>query len=147
MRIINSPTCPSIHVTSEDKIRLQKVIQSLKSERMSCDDCSALELELKRAIVIESRHVPRNIVTMHSRVGLIDLDTSERMVFTLVYPEESNVEDGRISVVAPLGSAMLGCHTGDEFEWGAPTGSRRFIVEKVMYQPESKKRRRVKNRP
>lgn len=138
---------PSIHVTSEDNIRLQEVIESFKGGDMDHEDCSALELELKRAIVIESRHLPSDIVTMHSRVELIDLDTSERMVYTLVYPGESKAGDGDISVVAPLGSAMLGYRTGDEFEWISPDGPRRLIVEKVLHQPGSRNRGRVRNQP
>lgn len=133
-------TNASAHVTAEDERELQRMIERAKSERNSREDFSALESALRRAIVIESWLMPRNVITMHSRVGLVDLDTYERLVFTLVYPAEANMEDGKISAFDPLGAAMLGYRTGDEIEWKSPTGLRRFVVEKVIYQPEARRR-------
>ena len=68
---------------------------------------------------------------------LRDLDTDEEMIFTLVFPGNASIEDDRISVVAPIGTAMLGHRVGDEFEWEVPAGSVRLRVEEVLYQPEA----------
>jgi hypothetical protein len=74
---------------------------------------------------------------MNSRAELLDLDSNEHMEFTLVLPDEANIEEGKISVLAPLGTAMLGYGVGDEFEWTVPYGSRRLKVIKVHFQPEA----------
>lgn len=73
---------------------------------------------------------------MNSHAELLDLDTNERMEFTLVYPAEAQIEEGKISVLAPLGTAMIGYRVGDEFEWIVPYGQRRFRVTAVEFQPE-----------
>lgn len=128
-----------IHITERDKNRLQKLIASAMTEKDSREDLTALAAELDRATVVESRKVPRNVVTMNSRVAVIDLDTSERLNFTLVFPEDADSENNKISVLAPIGAGMLGYHTGDEFAWDVPAGKRRFKIAKVTYQPEAKK--------
>ncbi|HYJ07251.1 MAG TPA: GreA/GreB family elongation factor, partial [Chthoniobacterales bacterium] len=75
--------------------------------------------------------------TMNSRAELLDLETGERMEFTLVFPMDANIEAGKISVLAPLGTAMLGSRVGDEFEWIVPYGLRRLKVVAVRFQPEA----------
>lgn len=133
----------AVHVTAEDERELRKTIRSAKDGRENRDSCLALESRLREAIVIESWHMPRNIVTMNSRIALVDRDTSERSVFTLVYPGEESSDDAKVSVFSPLGAAILGAHTGDEVEWTSPTGRRVAVVEKVIDQPEAKRRYRL----
>jgi regulator of nucleoside diphosphate kinase len=74
---------------------------------------------------------------MNSRAELLDLHTGERMEFTLVYPVDADIEAGKISVLAPLGTAMLGYRVGDEFEWIVPYGLRHLKVLAVHFQPEA----------
>jgi regulator of nucleoside diphosphate kinase len=74
---------------------------------------------------------------MNSRVRLLDLDTRIAVEYTLVYPGESDLAKGKISVLAPVGAAMIGYREGDEIEWNVPGGRRRFKVEAVLYQPEA----------
>jgi regulator of nucleoside diphosphate kinase len=74
---------------------------------------------------------------MNSRAELLDLDSGERMEFTLVFPSDANIEAGKISVLAPLGTAMLGYRVGDDFEWQVPYGIRKFKVNYVYFQPEA----------
>ena len=97
----------------------------------------ALLGELERAEIVAPHEVPPGVITMNSRAELLDLDTNEHMEFTLVLPDEANIEEGKISVLAPLGTAMLGYGVGDEFEWTVPYGSRRLKVIKVHFQPEA----------
>jgi regulator of nucleoside diphosphate kinase len=97
----------------------------------------ALRGELERAEIVAPEEVPSDVITMNSRAELVDLDSHERMEFTLVFPREANIEEGRISVLAPLGTAMLGYHVGDEFEWVVPYGRRRLRVAAVRFQPEA----------
>jgi regulator of nucleoside diphosphate kinase len=100
-------------------------------------EISALRRELDRAEIVPADKVPSDVITMNSCAELLDLDTNERMQFTLVFPAEANVEEGRISVLAPLGTAMLGYRVGNEFEWFVPYGRRRLKVAAVRFQPEA----------
>ena len=100
-------------------------------------EVSALRSELERAEIVGPDKIPADVITMNSRAELLDLDTNERMEFTLVFPADADVEEGRISVLAPLGTAMLGYRVGNEFEWVVPYGRRRLKVTAVRFQPET----------
>lgn len=129
-----------IYITHRDKSRLEKMIAELKRKPMNRDDLTSLVTELGRATTVESQDIPEDVVTMNSRVAIIDKDTSEKMTFTLVFPEEADAENNKISVLAPIGSGMLGYRVGDEFEWAVPDGTRRFVIAEVVYQPEARER-------
>ena len=96
-----------------------------------------LKDELARAEIVAPEEIPADVITMNSRAELLALDTGERRVFTLVFPSDANLKDRTVSVLAPLGTAMLGRRAGDEFEWVAPGGLRRLKVVHVHYQPEA----------
>ena len=98
-------------------------------------EVAALQHEMERATIVAPRDVPADVITMESRAALLDLETGERMEFTLVYPVEADIEEGKISVLAPLGAAMLGYRVGDQFEWVVPYGRRRLKVIGVRFQP------------
>lgn len=94
--------------------------------------CDKLEEELDRADVLPRADVHDDVVTMHARVHYLDESTGERRAVTLVYPDEADVANGRISVLAPVGSALLGLSTGQAIEWEFPDGGyRRLRVEAV----------------
>jgi regulator of nucleoside diphosphate kinase len=97
----------------------------------------ALKAELARAEIAEPKDLPPDVITMNSRAELLDLESGERMEFTLVFPSDANIEAGKISILTPLGTAMLGCRVGDEFEWHVPYGVRRLKVTDVYFQPEA----------
>ena len=97
-----------------------------------------LENELDRAEMVQQQNIPADVITMRSTVRVKDLDTSEEMIYRLVFPTEANYDEGKISVLAPIGTAMLGYRRGDVIEWQVPSGVRRLSVEEVLYQPESK---------
>jgi regulator of nucleoside diphosphate kinase len=100
-------------------------------------EITALQSELARAEIVAPDEVPPDVITMNSRAELLDLDTNERMEFTLVFPAEADIEEGKISILAPLGTAMLGYRVGDEFEWAVPYGYRRLRVTQIEFQPEA----------
>jgi regulator of nucleoside diphosphate kinase len=97
-----------------------------------------LEEEFDRAEVVEPKDIPPDVITMRSTVRLNDLSTGEEMVYWLAFPTEANCDEGRISILAPVGTAMLGYRGGDVIEWEVPSGVRRLKVGKIPYQPESK---------
>lgn len=90
-----------------------------------------LKSELERALVVESEQVPAEVITMDSRVRVVDLETGARSEYVLVFPAEADLSAKRISVLAPLGTALLGCREGDEVEWETPGGPRRLRIEQV----------------
>lgn len=124
----------TIYITNTDMRRLQPLIETMKSSR---DDLRGLQAELEHARVVAPAEVPPDVITMNSKARLRDLETGEEVTYTLVFPDQANIEQGRISVVAPVGTAMLGHRVGDEFEWEVPAGPVRLRVEEVLYQPEA----------
>jgi regulator of nucleoside diphosphate kinase len=123
-----------IYITEADMKRLRPLIEGMKNSR---DDLRGLQAELEHARVVTPADVPPDVITMNSKARLRDLDTGEEMTFTLVFPGNASIEHDRISVGAPIGTAMLGHRVGDEFEWEVPAGSVRLRVEEVLYQPEA----------
>jgi regulator of nucleoside diphosphate kinase len=95
----------------------------------------ALEGELNRARVVPDAEVPKDVITMNSTVHLYDLDSRETETYTLVFPEDADISQGRISVFAPVGTAVIGYRVGDVIEWMVPSGMRRLKVRSV-HQPE-----------
>jgi regulator of nucleoside diphosphate kinase len=127
-----------IIMNSADHEELSRAIEAFGTlTERGRNELLALRGELERAEIVAPEEVPSDVITMNSRAELIDLDSHERMEFTLVFPREANIEEGRISVLAPLGTAMLGYHVGDEFEWVVPYGRRRLRVAAIRFQPEA----------
>lgn len=130
-----------IHITSRDKERLDDLLAEVTAiHAQPRPDLRALVDELGRAVVVSPEDVPADVITMNSRAEMRDLETDERLTFTLVFPSRANIDEGKISVLAPIGAGMLGYRVGDEFEWQVPDGVRRMKVEKIHYQPEAAQR-------
>ena len=125
----------NIQVTSQDRKRLELIEQTTGAEDRG--DLADLVSELSRAVVVPAEQIPANVITMRSRVRLLDLDNGSAHEYTLVYPGEADLTTGKISIVAPVAAAIIGCREGDEVEWDVPGGRRRFKVDAVLYQPEA----------
>jgi regulator of nucleoside diphosphate kinase len=123
-----------IYITREDMTRLRSLIAGAKDTR---EDLASLRAELDQARVVAPEDIPDDVVTMNSRARLRDQTTREVMTFTLVFPENASIEHNRISVLAPVGTAILGQREGDEVEWEVPAGTVHLKVTKVLYQPEA----------
>jgi regulator of nucleoside diphosphate kinase len=127
-----------LSITKFDKARLQELIAVAKEfGGHDRKDLKSLAEELGRAEVVSPQDVPADVVTMNSKVVLRDLDTSEAMTYTLVFPKQADIDTGAISVLAPVGTAILGYAKGDVVEWPVPSGVRRIRIEEVVYQPEA----------
>ena len=127
-----------IVVTDSDLARLREVARSLRSSLHPYREYAAnLAAEVGRARVVPRADVPPDVVTMNSTVRIRERRGGDAEEFTLVYPAESDALGGRISVLAPLGLAVLGARAGDLIEWRVPAGVRFFRVEAVLYQPEA----------
>ena len=128
----------TIQITQSDYNKLRDLLQhtaALGSAEKSYRE--ALSHELLRACIMPSSAISADVITLHSRARLIDLDSGETLEFTIVLPEEVDIDSGHISILAPLGTAMLGYSQGDTFEWTVPAGTSRFRVDEILYQPEA----------
>jgi regulator of nucleoside diphosphate kinase len=125
-----------IFIADDDRTRLTEMLRRGIGGPQA-QYLSALAGEICRARVVPRIEIPPDVVTMNSTVRLLDLETGEDETYTLTYPEESDIEENKISILAPIGTALLGYRAGDEVEWLVPAGVRRFRVEEVLYQPES----------
>ena len=128
----------SIYITEYDHERLSALIESNR-ERNAADMeyLLALEEELDRAEIVNPKEIPADVITMRSQVRLKDLVSGEANIYSLVFPTEANVSEGKISILAPIGTAILGSKRGDIIEWPVPSGLRRIKVDEVLYQPEA----------
>lgn len=128
----------AIQITELDRKRLLDLIREAQSgEYRKSVYLEDLRGELERAQVVAPQEIPPDVITMNSKVVLVDQDTNEEETYTLVYPENANPAEGKVSILAPIGTAMLGYRVGDVFEWEVPAGKRRLKVEKILYQPEA----------
>jgi regulator of nucleoside diphosphate kinase len=128
----------AIYITELDLERLGELVGVARScSELDQGALTALEAELDRASVVSPHEVPHDVITMRSQVRIRDLNTNEEMVFTLVYPRETNLEQGKISVMSHLGTALLGYRTGDILDSREPDGLHRLQVVEVLYQPEA----------
>jgi len=127
-----------IYITEFDKARLEKLIAvAEESDGHERKDLDSLAGELDKAEIVSSKDIPPDVVTMNSKVVLRDLSTSEKMTYVLVFPGDADIDTGAISVLAPVGTAILGYAKGDVVEWSVPSGIRRISIEEVLYQPEA----------
>jgi regulator of nucleoside diphosphate kinase len=135
---MGSPATRLIRVTRADLELLERVIEARRGGfQRDQAHLEALEEELDRAEVVNAAEIPPDVVTMRSRVRVKDLRNGEETVYTLVFPGEANVSLGRLSILAPIGTALLGYRQGDVVEWPVPGGTRRLQVAEVLYPPEA----------
>ena len=129
----------TIYITETDRERLGNLIQLVRNENGWANSgyVKTLEEELDFAEFVESRDIPPNIVTMRSKVKLKDVDSDEESVYSIVFPTEANTDEGKISILAPLATALLGHRCGETIKFQAPTRLRKLKIEEILYQPES----------
>jgi regulator of nucleoside diphosphate kinase len=125
-----------IYLTEKDYERLHSLVQ-VQRQNGGAAAVDGLCKELKRAKVVASEEVPEDVVTMNSVVRLKDMKTGNAMEITVVYPKDADLSSRKVSVLAPVATAILGCKIGDEVEWPAPQGMLSYKVESILYQPEA----------
>jgi regulator of nucleoside diphosphate kinase len=126
---------PHIVLTSQDLDRLETLLESLPAN--SVPGSAELRAELERAEIVEPEQIPPTVVTMNSTVRFSIDSSGQDFRLTLVYPKDVDGSGDKISVLAPVGSALLGLSTGDEIEWPRPGGGTiKVRIEEIIYQPE-----------
>jgi regulator of nucleoside diphosphate kinase len=129
---------PVIFITKNDEEKLRELIRKAQyTEYRGSDYLKMLAGELDKAQVVDPREIPPNVITLNSTVRLVDLESDDEMVYTLVFPEEADISQGKISILAPVGTGMLGYRVGDIFEWDTPGGKRSIRVKEIIHQPEA----------
>jgi regulator of nucleoside diphosphate kinase len=125
-------------LTEFDSRRLRSLLQVLRERSgMDARKLGALESELDRARIVAPDQVPPGVITMNSRLRMLDLDSGEELTVVLVFPGVPANEGTGVPVLSALGMALLGGREGDTVHWHTPAGARRAIVEQLLYQPEA----------
>ena len=126
---------PPITVSSFDLERIEQLMASATHRKVPGLD--GLQLELNRADIVAPNEVPANVITMNSKVRFLDDATNTEYDLTLVYPSQANLPD-TVSILAPVGSALLGMSVGQRIEWPVPSGqTMKLRVLSIVYQPEA----------
>lgn len=126
------PMNPPITITNQDLDRLTLLVRNYHSSLTE-----ALDVELARAAVVAQTEIAGDVVTMNSDVVYEDSATGSRRQVRVVYPKDANPDRGWVSILAPLGSALLGLRVGQSIDWQLPSGKRELTVVEVPYQPEA----------
>jgi regulator of nucleoside diphosphate kinase len=126
----------SIIVTKTDYQRLKKLTGNAVFESGS-ENLIKLYNELERAKKVEAKKVEPDVVTMNTVIDFLDLDSNKSRRLKLVYPEFADFRQGNVSVLAPVGTALLGYRKGDIVEWDVPSGKKKFQIKDIIYQPEA----------
>ncbi len=126
-----------IIITEKDRVRLEEIVSDiLLTEVDGVDHVRALDAEMRRARVVPSGKVPSDVITMNSKV-VLSFDGGEDEEYTLVYPDEANLAENKLSVLSPVGTAILGYRAGDVVNWEVPEGNVTIAIKSVVYQPEA----------
>lgn len=127
-----------IVLSKQDLLRLRALLGTYASlSAMDRENLLDLRDEIERAAIVELEQLPADVVTLDSSVRVRDIETNLRTTYQLVLPSQADLANGRVSVLAPLGTALLGFREGDEVEWTMPGGLRRLRIEAVMQADKS----------
>lgn len=126
---------PDILLSAIDVERLEKLIDSLPPD--STPGIQNLEQELERGTLADAREIPPTVVTMNSKVRFRVDSSNKEFCLTLVYPRDTKTDGSTVSILAPVGSALLGLSEGGDIEWPTQNGRHQHVrIEEILYQPE-----------
>ncbi len=126
-----------VRLTDVDTRRLRRLVDGFRpADLRDAASVALLGRQMDEAEVLPARRIDADVVTMDSQVVVRDLDTHQTIVFRVVLPSTAYADARRISVLAPLGMAVLGRRAGEHVTWQTPGGLRRLRVDRVLYQPE-----------
>ncbi|MBP7936074.1 MAG: nucleoside diphosphate kinase regulator, partial [Phycisphaerae bacterium] len=126
-----------LYMTKNDVDRLDHLLLALVAQAPDPEALEALQSELDHARLVSSEAVPPDVVTMNSKVRVRDLESGEERIVTLVFPEHADPAVGKVSVLDPVGTAILGYQVNDEIQWTGSKTKLRLRIEEMLYQPEA----------
>lgn len=124
-------------ITINDYQRLNGMIEFSSLKLKMPDIVNRLHDQFKAANMLPQERISNNVITMNSRVLLKELSNGREAEVTITYPQDADSREGKVSVFSPIGVALLGRQVGDVVSWKVPTGTGRFEVSKIIYQPEA----------
>lgn len=121
-----------------DYARIKKCISDAKQFRsINGAEADKLIKELDSAKIVEPKDIPSDVVTMNSIVKLSFLNNNKQVQFQIVYPDQANLKENKISIFSPVATALIGYKVGDEIEWIVPAGLSQLRIDEIIYQPEA----------
>lgn len=127
-----------IIVSKLDYSRIKNCIFDAKLiKSINKDEAEKLMKELNSAEIVESQAIPSSVVTMNSIVKLSFVDSDKQVKFQIVYPDQANFKEQKISIFSPIATALIGYEVGDEIDWIVPAGLTKLRIEEIIYQPEA----------
>jgi len=128
----------SIIVTQLDYRQLKQLANTGDNRNKSSTiNLHRLLMEIDRAKKVKPNRVDPDVVTMNTVLEFTDIDSNTSRQLKLVYPQQADISKGYVSVLAPIGTALLGYRKGDIVEWEVPSGKKRFLIKEIIYQPEA----------
>lgn len=125
-----------IYITNIDRERIKEILDKMRERNQPLEESARkLEDELTRAIIVDSKQIPSDVITMNSQ-ALLRLD-DEDMEMLLVYPKDADLSAMKLSIFSPIGTAILGYKEGNTVEWEVPSGTSKIHIKKILYQPEA----------
>lgn len=127
-----------VTLTKNDYTRIYKAITDAKnSKTINSNEAEKLLSELSKAEIVSSEKIDKDVVTMNSEVKLFFENTQKEQSFKIVYPQDANLKENKISIFSPIATALIGYKIGDEIEWIVPGGMTKIKIEDLIYQPEA----------
>ncbi len=128
----------TILATQDDLWQLAQLIEcALRFQPLSHQHLAELKEELNTARVVAQEEMPSDVVTLNSEVRVRDLDSGHEGVYKIVFPRDAHASDNRISVLAPVVTALLGRRAGETLELNTPTGKKQLKVKEVIRQAKA----------
>lgn len=128
----------TITLNSLDISRIQNCIKAaLRTNSINQKEAASLIKEIQSASVVDPEQVPSNVVTMNTIVRISFLNTNKTVEFQIVYPDQANVKENKISIFSPIATALIGYKIGDEIDWIVPAGVTKLRIDAILYQPEA----------
>jgi len=136
-------TTHPLFLTHSDHERLNALLQAARRDKLEDPiHLNSLAQELEAATIVPAEEVPEDVVTLHTRMKLEFPDSCRTISCQIVLPTELNMSAGRVSVLAPLGTALIGRRVGDDVEYVVRGLPRNVRIAGILYQPEAVERRR-----
>lgn len=127
-----------VTITKNDYTRIYKAITDAKnSKTINSNEAEKLLSELSKAEIVPSEKIDKDVVTMNSEVKLFFENTQKKQSFKIVYPQDANLKENKISIFSPIATALIGYKIGDEIEWIVPGGMTKIKIVDLIYQPEA----------
>lgn len=127
-----------VTLTKNDYTRIYKAITDAKnSKTINSNEAEKLLSELSKAEIVPSENIDKDVVTMNSEVKLFFENTQKEQSFKIVYPQDANLKENKISIFSPIATALIGYNIGDEIEWIVPGGMTKIKIVDLIYQPEA----------